>query len=144
MTQTIGGTPDVDEAAVDAPQHCGDPMTLRETSYRGSSYGLIPQAPAGPDVELVWACACGFQLSPEEPAELAHPLPPALHQVAAAAADLECLEWHLDQLTEDLEAAVVRAADAGGAIGAIAEAAHLNPEDVQRLAAGHRQLVDVG
>ncbi|WP_434994755.1 hypothetical protein [Arthrobacter sp. Ld5] len=133
-----------EEAAVDAPHHCGDPMALRETSYRGSSYGMITQAPNGADVELVWACACGFQLSPEEPAELAHPLPPALRRVAAAAADLESVEWHLDQLTGDLEAAVVRAADAGGAIVAIADAAHLDPEDVQQLAAGDRQLVDVG
>ncbi|MHA7283197.1 type 2 periplasmic-binding domain-containing protein [Arthrobacter sp. TMS2-4] len=144
MTQTIGDAPGNDESVVDAPQHCGDPMTLRETSYRGFSYGMIAQAPAGPDVELVWACACGFQLSPEEPAELAHPLPPALHRVAAAAADLESLEWHLDQLTEDLEAAVVRAANAGNPITVVADAAHLDPRDVRELAAGDRPLVDVG
>ncbi|PPB48782.1 hypothetical protein C4K88_13815 [Arthrobacter pityocampae] len=144
MTQAIGDTLGGDDARTVAPLHCGDPMILRETSYRAAPYGLIPQVPAADDVELVWACPCGFQLSPEEPAELAHPLPPALRRVAAAAADLESSEWHLDQLTADLEAAVVRAADAGGAIGAIADAAHLDPRDVRDLAAGGRQFADVG
>ncbi|WP_247827312.1 hypothetical protein [Arthrobacter antioxidans] len=65
-------------------------------------------------------------------------------ETAAAAADLESQEWHLDQLAGDLETAVVRAADAGGSVAAIAEAAHLEPRDVQDLAAGGRQFVDVG
>jgi DNA-directed RNA polymerase specialized sigma24 family protein len=118
-------------------------MTLRETSYVGSSYGMIPQPSAGFDVELVWACSCGFQLSHEEPAELAYPLSPALRRVAAAAADLESIQWHLDQLTDELESAVVEAADAGAAIVDIAEAAQLEPGEVQQLASGGR-LLDVG
>ncbi|WP_394248835.1 hypothetical protein [Arthrobacter pityocampae] len=144
MTQAIGDTLAGDDTATVAPLHCGDPMILRETSYRAAPYGLIPQVSVADDVELVWACPCGFRLSPEEPAELAHPLPPALRRVAAAAADLESSEWYLDQLTADLEAAVVRATDAGGAIGAIADAAHLDPGDVRDLAAGGRQFADVG
>ncbi|TKV29179.1 hypothetical protein FDK12_05935 [Arthrobacter sp. NamB2] len=144
MTQTIGDTLGRGDTAVGAPLHCGEPMTLRETSYRGSSYGLLPQPVAAFDVELVWACSCGFQLSHEEPAELALPLSPALRRVAAAAADLESVQWHLDQLTTELESAVLRAADAGAAITDIAEAAHLEPCEVRQLASGSHLLVDVG
>ncbi|AUZ87786.1 hypothetical protein CVO76_09210 [Arthrobacter agilis] len=142
MTQTISDTLGAGDTAVGAPLHCGEPMTLRETSYTGSSYGMIPQAPAGFDVELVWACSCGFQLSHEEPAELAHPLPPALRRVAAAAADLESMQWQLDQLAGELECAVLQAADAGAAIVDIADAAHLEPGEVQQLASGGHLLVD--
>ncbi|MHA7240382.1 hypothetical protein [Arthrobacter sp. TMS1-12-1] len=144
MTQTTGTTLSGEEAAVGAPLHCGDPMTLRETSYHGSPYGMVAPSAEGSDVELVWACSCGFQLSPAEPSQLANPLPPALHRVAAAAADLESMEWHLDELAGELEAAVVRAADAGGDLDAIAEAAHLDPGDVRQLAVGGRPLADVG
>lgn len=119
-------------------------MTLRETSYRGSSYGLLPQPVHAFDVELIWACACGFQLSHEEPAELALPLSPALRRVAAAAADLESMQWQLDQLNAELEAAVLRAADSGAAITDIAAAADLEPRAVQQLASGAHLLGDVG
>ena len=142
MTQTISAIGPGD-TAVGAPLHCSEPMTLRETSYVGSSYGVIPQPAPGFDVELVWACSCGFQLSHEEPAELALPLSPALRRIAAAAADLESIQWHLDQLTDELESAVVRAADAGAAIVDIAEAANLEPVEVRQLASGGR-LLDVG
>ena len=144
MTQTIGDSLGAGDVALGSPLHCGEPMTLRETSYRGSSYGLVQQPAPGVDVELVWACACGFQLSPEEPKELALPLSPALHRVAAAAADLESLQWQLDQLTDDLESAVLEAADAGAAIIDIAEAAHLEPADVQQIAAGGHLFAHVG
>lgn len=119
-------------------------MTLRETSYQGTSYGMVQQQRTGIDVELVWACSCGFQLSHEEPAELAYPLPPALRRVAAAAADLESVQWHLDQLMGELEATVTRAAEAGAALVDIAEASHLQPTEVQRLVSGGYLLVDVG
>lgn len=144
MTQTTRAAVGAGDGALGAPLHCGEPMTLRETSYRGSSYGLVSQPPTGSDVELVWACSCGFQLSPAEPEELALPLSPALHRVAAAAADLESLQWQLDQLTDELESAVLQAADAGAAIIDIAEAAQLEPADVQQLASGGHLLVDVG
>jgi hypothetical protein len=144
VTQTISEPSGAEATTGGAPLHCGEPMTLRETSYRGSSYGMIQQPTPGSDVELVWACACGFQLSPEEPAELAYPLPPALHRIAAAAADLESMQWHLDQLAADLEVAVVRATDAGAAVTEVAEAAHLDPAAVRQLAAGHHLLADVG
>ncbi|MHA7287029.1 hypothetical protein ACX80I_12160 [Arthrobacter sp. MDT3-44] len=148
MTQTVSAIGAISaigagDTALGAPLHCGEPMTLRETSYVGSSYGMIPQPSAGFDVELVWACSCGFQLSHEEPAELAHPLSPALRRVAAAAADLESIQWRLDQLTDELETAVVEAADAGAAIVDIAEAAQMEPVEVQQLASGGR-LLDVG
>ncbi len=144
MTQTISEPSGARTMSDGAPRHCGEPMTLRETSYRGSAYGMIQQPTPGSDVELVWACTCGFQLSPEEPAELAYPLPPALHRVAAAAADLESMQWHLDRLAADLEAAVVRATDAGAALLDVAEAAQLDPADVQHLASGVHRLADVG
>ncbi|MFJ6000658.1 hypothetical protein [Arthrobacter sp. NPDC092385] len=144
MTQTISDIIGVGDTAVGAPLHCGEPMTLRETSYRGAAYGIVPQPVAGFDIELVWACSCGFQLSHEEPAELALPLSPALRRVAAAAADVESARWHLDQLTGELEAAVLRAADSGAAIVDIAEAAHLEPADVQQLASGGPLLGNVG
>lgn len=143
MTPTSSDILSAGDTAVGAPLHCGGPMILRKTSYRGSSYGLIPQSPEALDVELVWACSCGFQLSYEEPAELALPLSPALRRVAAAAADLESVQWHLDQLTGELEAAVLRAADTGAAIVDIAEAADLEPADVRQLASG-AHLLDVG
>lgn len=144
MTQTIRDTLGAGDTAVGAPLHCGEPMTLRETSYRGGSYGMIPQPSAAFDIELVWSCACGFQLSHEEPAELALPLSPTLRRVAAAAADLESVQWHLDQLEAELEAAVLRAADNGASIVDIAEAAQLEPADVQHLVSGGHLLVDVG
>jgi hypothetical protein len=145
MTQTISDsdTLGADGAAAGAPLHCGGPMTLRETSYRGSSYGMIEQQAGGVDVEPVWACACGFQLAHEQTRHLALSLTPALRRVAAAAADLESVLWRLDQLTDDLETAVLRAADAGVAIVDIAEAAHLEPRDVRLLATGGH-LLDVG
>jgi hypothetical protein len=144
MTQTISDATGAGDVAIGSPLHCGEPMTLRETSYRGSSYGLVPQPASGFDVELVWACACGFQLSPEEPKELAHPLSPVLLRVAAAAADVEYLQWQLDQRTDVLESAVLHAAEAGAAVIDIAEAAQLDPADVQQLAAGGHLLADVG
>ncbi|MDQ0736338.1 hypothetical protein [Arthrobacter agilis] len=143
MTQAIIDVIGAGDVALGSPLHCGEPMTLRETSYRGSSYGMVSQPASRDDVELVWACACGFQLSHEEPRELAYPLSPALHRVAAAAADLESIHWQLDQLTGELEAAVLQAADAGAAIIDIAEAAQLDPAEVQQLAAGGH-LLDVG
>ncbi len=144
MTQTISAAIGAGDTTVGSPLHCGGPMTLRETSYRGSSYGLVPQPDTGFDVELVWACTCGFQLSPAEPKQLAHPLSPALLRVAAAAADLESLQWQFDQRTDDLESAVRQAAHAGVAITDIAEAAQLRPADVQQLTAGGHPLADVG
>lgn len=144
MTQTIRDTLGAGDTAVGAPLHCGEPMTLRETSYVGSAYGMIPQRAAGSDVELVWACSCGFQLSHEEPAELAHPLPPSLRRVAAAAADAESIRWHLDQLTSEIESMVVEAVRAGAAIDDVAEAADLEPADVRQLASGGHLLADVG
>lgn len=144
MTQTISDIIGAGDTAVGAPLHCGEPMTLRETSYRGAGYGIVPQPVAGFDIELVWACSCGFQLSHEEPAQLARPLSPALRRVAAAAADVESTLWHLDQLTGELEAAVLRAAESGAAIVDIAEAAHLEPADVQQLASGGHLLGNVG
>lgn len=144
MTQTIDDAVGADDTAVGAPLHCGDPMTLRETSYRGSSYGMVLQPVPASDVELVWACSCGFQLSHEEPRELALPLTPALRRVAAAAADVESLQWDLDQRTAELEAAVARAAESGAAIIDIAEAADLEPADVRQLAWADPLLVDVG
>lgn len=144
MTQAISAGLGAGDASADVPLHCGEPMTLRETSYTGSSYGGPQPAAAGADVELVWACGCGFRLSHQEPAELAHPLSPVLRRVAATAADLESMQWHLDQLTGELESAVLRAADGGAAIIDIAEAAHLEPARVQQLASGGHLLVDVG
>lgn len=144
MTQTIRDTLGVGDTAVGAPLHCGEPMTLRETSYVGSPYGMIPQPATAFDVELVWACPCGFRLSHQEPAELAHPLSPALRRVAAAAADVESIRWHLDQLTAEIESAVARAVHAGAPIADIAEAADLEPAEVQQLASGGRLLADVG
>jgi hypothetical protein len=141
MTQTISDTVGAGDTAIGAPLHCGEPMNLRETSYHGSSYGMITQQPTGFDVELVWACACGFQLSHEEPAHLANPFPPTLRRVAAAAADVESAQWHLDQITADLEAAVLQAADGGASIVDIAEAAQLEPGHVARLTAGRTRLV---
>ena len=88
ISETIPGSLGAGDTAVGAPLHCGGPMTLRETSWHGTSYGMIEQPTGGFDVELVWACACGFQLSHEEPKDLALPLSPALRRVAAAAADL--------------------------------------------------------
>lgn len=144
ISETIPGSLGAGDTAVGAPLHCGEPMTLRETSWRGTSYGMIEQPAGGFDVELVWACACGFQLSHEEPKDLALPLSPALRRVAAAAADLEDVRWHLDQVTDELETAVLEAADGGAAIVDIAEAAHLQPADVHQLASGGHLLGHVG
>jgi hypothetical protein len=144
MTPTITETLGAGDTALGGPLHCGDPMILRETSYRAVGYGMIHQVPAGPDVELVWACSCGFQLSFAEPAELALPLPPALRRVATAAADLESVQWKFDQATTELEAAVLRASATGASIADIAEAAHLELEEVRELVSGGTLLSHVG
>ena len=133
MTATITDTLGAGDTAVYAPLHCGDPMILRETSYRGAGYGMIGALQTGFDVELVWACQCGFQLSYAEPADLALPLSPALRRVAAATADLESAQWKLDQATGAVRSAVLCAAAAGVPVAAIAEAAQLDPADVREL-----------
>lgn len=141
MTATITEILGPGDLAADAPRHCGDAMTLRETSYRGAGYGVIGQVHAGFDVELVWACSCGFQLSFAEPADLALPLSPALRRVAAATADLESCQWKVDQADAELEAAIHRAAAAGVPVPDIAEAAQLDPAAVRALLSAH---VDAG
>lgn len=140
MTQTL----DAAQPATDAPLHCGDAMVLRETSYRGTPYGVIGESARPSDIELVWACACGFQLAHEEPAYLALALSPYLRKVAAAAADVESTRWHLDQVTEELETAVADAVDSGVAIDAIADAADLEPGETHQLVRGGSDLIDVG
>jgi hypothetical protein len=134
-----------DGSFADAPRHCGEPMMLRETTYTATPYGVIPQ-PLHPSrvVELVWACACGFQLSYQEPAELALPLSPKLRAVAAAAAEVEAKRWRLDQVTIALENAVLRASDAGSARDVIAGAADLRIPELEELTGGSATFVNVG
>ncbi|WDF33119.1 hypothetical protein PTW37_14900 [Arthrobacter agilis] len=146
ISHTVGPIDAIDaigtgDTAMGAPLHCGDPMTLRETSYRGSSYGMIAQQSTD-DVELVWACACGFQLAHEDPADRA--LSPTLRRLAAAAADVESARWHLDQATADLEAAVLDAARSGAAIVDIAEAAQVEPGDIRQLASDGARFDQAG
>jgi hypothetical protein len=133
------------ESSAEAPRHCGESMMLRETTYTATPYGVIPQ-PLHPSrvVELVWACACGFQLSYREPAELALPLSPALRAVAAAAAEVEAKRWHLDQVTIALEKAVLRAAAAGSAPDIIADAVDLRTHEAEEWTAGSPALANVG
>lgn len=134
MTQTLVDPLEAGDLAIGAPLHCGESMTLRETSYTGVSYGMISRPATGVAIDLVWACACGFQLSHEDCAPAASPLSTDLRRIAAASADLELAQWRLDRTSGALEATVVQALDHGLDPDDVAVAAQLHPDEVRRLA----------